>query len=405
MNSLTCITIDVSQGKSHVQGFIGINKPLGKAKVIRHSIQGYEQIMILKDLIESKTKTTPLVVFEYTGIYHKSLEKFLINHSIHYHVVAPLRAAKARNNEIRNQKTDPRDCLSLAKMFYTDNLGKFYGENKTYSQLRKLNRFYETNMKHIIKIKVNFRETLAIIYPNYKNLFESVYSDESLDFLKNYPHPEALLSKPKDEVINLLKEKWKHHTECWSLDKINTIYSFVHDTVPGCEADDPDVQILLSYIGQLEYYLNQVKMTIQSITKLADPLPLYKLVHSLPGVKENLASRFIAELGDITRFDSYKALIAYVGIDPMIRQSGDNDGLHLKISKKGNKRLRTILFMMVESMRKSNRKQNAIQDYYKKKTQQSNPLKPKAASIASASKLVRIIYYMHKTGSNYDYKS
>jgi hypothetical protein len=70
----------------------------------------------------------------------------------------------------------------------------------------------------------------------------------------------------------------------------------------------------------------------------------------------------------------------------MIRQSGDNDGLHLKISKKGNKRLRTILYLMVDSMKKSNRQHNAIQDYYQKKTQQVDPLKPKAASIACASK-------------------
>ena len=402
MKHLTCITIDVSQGKSHIQGFIGPEKPLGKTKVMRHSNQGYQQILFLKNLVESKTGITPLIIFEYTGIYHKSLEKFLINHGIHYHVVAPLRAAKARNNEIRNQKTDPRDCLSLAKMFYNNNLGKFCSENKEYSQLRKLNRYYETNMRHIVKIKVNFRETLAVIYPNYKNLFESVYSDDSLAFLKCFPHPEILLSKPKEEVINLLSEKW-NHTSQWSNHKLNTIYTFLNNTVSGCEVDEPDVQILLSYINQLEYYLNEAKATINLITKLAGRFPLFKLIKSFPGVQDNLASRVVAELGDISRFDSYNALIAYAGIDPMIRQSGDRDGLHLKISKKGNKRLRTILYLMVESMRKSNRKQNAIQDYYNKKTQQSSPLKPKAASIACASKLVRIIYYMHKTGSTYVY--
>jgi transposase len=161
--------------------------------------------------------------------------------------------------------------------------------------------------------------------------------------------------------------------------------------------------ILNSFINQLEFYLKQLDDTITQMTKLASQSSLFKLVHSLPGIQDNLSSRFIAELGDISRFNNYKALITYVGIDPMIRQSGDNDGLHLKISKKGNKRLRTILYLMVDSMKKSNRKNNAIQDYYQKKTQKVNPLKPKAASIACASKLVRIIYYMHKTGSVYNY--
>jgi len=60
---------------------------------------------------------------------------------------------------------------------------------------------------------------------------------------------------------------------------------------------------------------------------------------------------------------------------------------------------------MVNSKKKGNRKNNDIRDYYKKKTQQIRPLKPKATFIACASKLVRIIYYMHNTGSMYEYKS
>lgn len=402
MKQQTCITIDVSQGKSHVQGFIKLDQPLGKAKVMKHTSQGYNQIIILKDTIEEKTNTSPMVIFEYTGIYHKSLEKFLIQNKIDYHIVSPLRAAKSRNNEIRNQKTDARDCLSLAKMFYSNNLGIFYAEEKTYSQLRKLSRYYETCMQHLIKIKVNFRETLAIIYPNYKNLFESVYSDESLKYLKLYPHPELFISKSKYENIKSLSESWNHNQN-WSLSKIKKIYDFLDETVPGCEVDDPDIMILKSYINQLESYLKQIDITIKAMTQLAKQTPLFELVHSLPGVQDNLTSRFIAELGDISRFKNYNAIVAYAGIDPMIRQSGDKDGLHLKISKKGNRRLRTILYLMVDSMRKSNRSQNVIQDFYKKKTQQVNPLKPKAASIACASKLVRIIYYMHNTGSLYNY--
>src|SRR5690554_4105295 len=94
MNHNTCITIDVSQGKSHIQGFIGPNLPLGKARTMRHSKQGYQLIISLIEIIKSKTNEVPLVIFEYTGIYHKSLEKFLISHKINYHIIAPLRAAK-----------------------------------------------------------------------------------------------------------------------------------------------------------------------------------------------------------------------------------------------------------------------------------------------------------------------
>ena len=402
MNQNTCITIDVSQNKSHIQGFIGSNKPLSKARTMRHTKQGYQFILTLKDLIESKTNETPLIIFEFTGIYHKSLEKFLISQNLKYHIVAPLRAAKARNSEIREQKTDARDCLSLSKLFYTNNLGIFYSEDETYSNLRKLNRYYDTCMKHLIKIKVNFRETLAVIYPNYKKLFTSIYSDESLTFLKEFPHPFLYTSKSEDEIIEILKEKW-NHLESWTSSKVKKLTPLVNEIVSGCTVTEPDIIMLLSYITQIEYYLNQIKTTVVQMNDLANKLPIYNLVHSLPGIQDILTCKFIAELGDISRFTNYKQIVAYAGVDPMIRQSGDKDGLHLKMSKKGNKRLRTILHLMVSSLIKANREPNAIKTKYQKKTHQLNPLKPKVASMACANQLVRIIFYMHKTSSTYKY--
>ena len=367
MNQNTCITIDVSQNKSHIQGFIGSNKPLSKARTMRHTKQGYQFILTLKDLIESKTNETPLIIFEFTGIYHKSLEKFLISQNLKYHIVAPLRAAKARNSEIREQKTDARDCLSLSKLFYTNNLGIFYSEDETYSNLRKLNRYYDTCMKHLVKIKVNFRETLAVIYPNYKKLFTSIYSDESLTFLKDFPHPFLYTSKSEDKIIEILKVKWDH-LESWTSSKVKKLTPLVNEIVSGCNVTDPDIIMLLSYIAQIEYYLNQIKVTVIQMNDLANKLPIYNLIHSLPGIQDILTCKFIAELGDISRFTNYKQIVAYAGIDPMIRQSGDKDGLHLKMSKKGNKRLRTILHLMVSSLIKANREPNAIKDKYQKKS-------------------------------------
>lgn len=403
MNQNTCIAIDVSQNKSHIQGFIGPNKPLSKARTMRHTKQGYQFILTLKTLIESKTNESPLIIFEFTGIYHKSLEKFLISQNLKYHIVAPLRAAKARNSEIREQKTDARDCLSLSKLFYTNNLGIFYFEDETYSNLRKLNRYYDTCMKHLIKIKVNFRETLAVIYPTYKKLFTSIYSDESLTFLKEFPHPSLYTSKSEDKIIEILKEKW-NHLENWTSSKVKKLTPLVNEIVSGCTVTEPDIIMLLSYITQIEYYLNQIKYTVIQMNELAKKVPLYNLVHSLPGIQDILTCKFIAELGDISRFTNYKQIVAYAGIDPMIRQSGDKDGLHLKMSKKGNKRLRTILHLMVSSLIKANREPNAIKTKYQKKTHQLNPLKPKVASMACANQLVRIIFYMHKTSSTYTYQ-
>ena len=73
---------------------------------------------------------------------------------------------------------------------------------------------------------------------------------------------------------------------------------------------------------------------LNQIIDLAKDLPNYELLLSIPGISNNLASRIIAELGDINRFPRIRQITVYAGLDPNIYQSGEIDGLHLKITKK-----------------------------------------------------------------------
>ena len=145
------------------------------------------------------------------------------------------------------------------------------------------------------------------------------------------------------------------------------------------------------YISQIELYEIQLNNTLDKLITLAKNTSLYDLLLTIPCVKENLAYRFVAEIGDINRFNSYKAIISFVGNDPKIYQSGDDLGLHKKITKKGNKHLRTLIYLIVQQMTKVKNIDSSIKTFYKKKTQQGLP--KLAALIACSNKLIRIIYY------------
>ena len=49
----------------------------------------------------------------------------------------------------------------------------------------------------------------------------------------------------------------------------------------------------------------------------------------------------------MTRFKKKNELVAFAGLDPRISESGQNDGDHMHITKKGNKRLRCLLYLAV----------------------------------------------------------
>jgi transposase len=55
------------------------------------------------------------------------------------------------------------------------------------------------------------------------------------------------------------------------------------------------------------------------------------------------AVTLMAAIGDISRFSSPRQLVAYLGLDPKVRQSGDEPTRHGRISKRGNAQARSVL--------------------------------------------------------------
>ena len=64
---------------------------------------------------------------------------------------------------------------------------------------------------------------------------------------------------------------------------------------------------------------------------------------SMPGVGVGVAVTLMAAIGDISRFSSSRQLVAYLGLDPKVRQSGDEPARHGRISKRGNAQARSAL--------------------------------------------------------------
>jgi transposase len=71
-----------------------------------------------------------------------------------------------------------------------------------------------------------------------------------------------------------------------------------------------------------------------------------KILKSMKWINNKTATTFLAELGPISNYAaSYKKLIAYARIDPSVYQSGEYEGSG-KISKRGNRHLRRVLWLM-----------------------------------------------------------
>ena len=68
--------------------------------------------------------------------------------------------------------------------------------------------------------------------------------------------------------------------------------------------------------------------------------PEAKRLLTVPGVNVIAAATFLAAVGDITRFRDSRKLIAYLGLDPRVRQSGDHPARPGRLSKRGSAQAR-----------------------------------------------------------------
>lgn len=397
------VSIDVSKGKSDYQAFKDLNVKYTGSRSIKHTKEGFDEIVNLVREMEKKLETEVCVVYEATGVYHRVLKKVLEDNNIKQFIINPLLSAKTRKNDsLRSPKTDKLDPKSIAKTYYSHSLHNSHKQETIYHELRELSRYYEDILVHLRKDKVAFRAQLDVVFPGYDTLYDDLYGPVALAVIEKYPHPEMLQKKKINTVSKVIQSKTCHRQAVSdtmadkAIEYSKTIYS-------GCDKDDIEVLILKRFIKKLNEDMAEAERTIGEMIKLAQELPDFSIIKSIPGIGDNLTARIIAELGDMTRFKKKNELVAFAGLDPRISESGQNDGDHMHITKKGNKRLRCLLYLAVTCSIRLKRDDNSIKDFYIKKKQQSNPMCSKAAKTACASKLVRIIYSMCKTGELYQY--
>ena len=103
----------------------------------------------------------------------------------------------------------------------------------------------------------------------------------------------------------------------------------------------PSTQIVITEAIRVLHIVEASRDAILAqMQALAKTLPEYSLVREMPCIGDTLAPRLIAEIGDVRRFHSKRALIAYAGIDAPPYQSGKFCANNRHISRRGNRCLR-----------------------------------------------------------------
>jgi transposase len=113
------------------------------------------------------------------------------------------------------------------------------------------------------------------------------------------------------------------------------------------EVEDETVQAGLRHIEFLDTEIEQVE---RLIAKDALQSPQIKRLMTVPGVNVICAAIFLAAVGDIRRFKDSRKVVAYMGLDPRVYQSGSGPARGGRISKQGSPRARWALVEAARSV-------------------------------------------------------
>lgn len=133
--------------------------------------------------------------------------------------------------------------------------------------------------------------------------------------------------------------------------------------------------------------LAALKLEMQT---LAETLPEHPVVMGMFGVGPALGPQLMAEIGDVRRFHSKKALVAFAGIDAPPYQSGTVDVRSRSISKRGSAALRRTLFLVMSVIFQCAPPNEPVYQFMDKKRAAGKPYR--VYMMASANKFLRIYY-------------
>jgi transposase len=149
------------------------------------------------------------------------------------------------------------------------------------------------------------------------------------------------------------------------------------------------------HLAQIDQIEASLKLVDADIAKCAMWDPTIKRLMTLPGVDMTVAAGVAAAIGDVRRFATPQKLVAYLGLNPSVRQSGEGPAYHGRITKQGRGQARG---MLVEAAWAAARSPGPLRAFHRRIAARRGK---NIAAVATARKLAMIIWHMLTRASDY----
>lgn len=386
--------VGIDIGKNHHEASIVSpeGKQIGRSLRFATTHKGADSLM---SFIFKNIGNSPCVFgMEATGHYWYPIYSFLKAKGYTICVINPIQSDSLRKMYIRQTKNDSIDSFLIAEVIRFGQFGTTSMADENILAMRQLCRYRDSVISSRTEIKLRIGTIMEQIFPEYEKQFSSLWVSTSMGILEKYLTPENIENAPIDELFEIIKDK--SHNRLTKAKAIS-IKEAAADTFGIKIAQDAFSFQLKQLIDRMNFLDKQIEALDCQILEYYEKFDCY--LHTIPGIGIIGAATILAEIGDISRFKNSSALVAFAGIDPTVRQSGEFNSTHNHMSKRGSPYLRHAIFLAATTCSFHNSPLNA---YYKKKRDQGKH--HLTATGAVARKLTTVIYAVLRDSKPYEPK-
>lgn len=381
------IGIDIAKHKHYAIAVDDRGRELSKAFPIDQNRKGFEKFTVqIQELLDKHGKDHVLIGFEPTGHYWMNLAAYLIGADIPFVAVNPMHVNRSKEFDDNSQtKNDQKDARIIAKLI----VGGYFSYPKVpegiEAELRNGSAFRWKLREEQTRIKNQITGWMDQYFPEFRRGIKGL-GQLSCAVLKQTPLPEDLLGQNVEDLARLYKEEG---AKLASKPKIRELQELAQRSIGLTEGSQMARIEIGTLIDQHRLVERRLASLDQELEKLAKQLPEFEFLLSVPGIGVNTVTDLLAETGSLKQYNSPRQIINLAGLSLRENSSGKHKG-QKKLSKRGRRRLRSLLYKAIMPLLRNNDVFHELYTYYITRT--NNPLKKKEAMVVLCGKLVKIFF-------------
>ncbi len=332
------VGIDIGKRKHAATALSPQGEILGQIASFPNTRQGVDRLE--KDLlIPVGGPKKVLVAMEATGHYWMCLHAELSRKGYECVALNPVLTGARAKTRIRKTSNDRIDSAGIARLVLSGEARASRVPNPETAELRLLVRHRRRLIQAASNMERYAHTLIDRVFPEYADVFSKPFLPSAQKLIREIGlAPHKLVAKAQ-ETRQLLQIASRRKLTAETIDQL---LQAAKDSI-GCrdaaEVAEKQLCSIFDYLDGLRQPIAAIEEELQRrVENLRSPLP------SL-GISAVLAAAIHAESDPIADFASADEYVAYTGLDPSRRESGDSIHYNGKISKRGSPVLRHALYL------------------------------------------------------------